>query len=87
MCPHGNYSFANDFMITHALGHMMCDMSTPCHKSPVTSFINNIYNIYIIHYIYLIYMYIYYTYKCSFNKRPHVKLLLFNQVNNIIKET
>ena len=32
-------------------------------------------------------MYIYYTYKCSLNKRPHVKLLLFNQVNNIIKET
>ena len=57
MCPPGNCPFANDFLITHALGHMMCDMSTPRHESPVTSFIHNIYI-----YIYIcIYIYIYYV--------------------------
>ena len=49
MCPPGNCLFANDFLITHALGHMMCDMSTPSYESRVTSFIHNIY----------IYIYIY----------------------------
>ena len=59
MFPPSNCPFANDFLITHALGHMMCDMSTPCHKSPVTSFIHNI-CIYIYIYIYIhTYIYIY----------------------------
>ena len=85
MCPPGNCPFANDLMITHALGHMMCDMSAACHESPVTSFIHSIYNKYIIYYIY--YIYVYYRYKFPLNKRAHIKLLLFNQVNNNIKET
>ena len=60
MCPPGNCPFANDLMITHALGQMMCDMSTPCHESPVTSFINSIYIINMLYIIYIIYMYIIY---------------------------
>ena len=30
MCPPGYWQFANDLIITHALGHMMCDLSAPC---------------------------------------------------------
>ena len=52
MCPPGNCPFANDFLITHALGHMECS---------------------------------YRTY--SFNKCTHLKLQLFNQVNNNINMT
>ena len=87
MCAPGNCLFANDLMITHALGHMMGDMSTPCHESHVTSLIHNIYITYILYITYIIYMYIYYIYKCPLNERAHVKLLLFNQVNNYVKET